>query len=89
MLLLDTHIFLWFEKNDPKLSSAVRDRILQEEFVYVSIASFWEIAIKNSIGKLDLTTSISEIRSEKQKHIESREEKTETLRNLSWHHHNV
>ena len=55
MLLLDTHIFLWFETNDPKLPTDVRDRILQDKSVYVSIASFWEMTIKNSIGKLELT----------------------------------
>ena len=89
-LLLDTHIFLWFEKNDPKLSSAVRDRILQEEFVYVSIASFWEIAIKNSIGKLDLTTSISEMMQDCDDFgfgiLPIRASHLERLKNLPWIH---
>lgn len=61
MLLLDTHAFLWFESNDPKLPQNVMDTIQTEERVYVSIASFWEIAIKNSMGKLNLGIPINEL----------------------------
>ena len=61
MLLLDTHAFLWFESNDPKLPRNVMDAIQTEEKVYVSIATFWEIAIKNSMGKLKLGVPINEL----------------------------
>jgi PIN domain nuclease of toxin-antitoxin system len=48
-LLLDTHAFLWFIANDPRLSSqAPGNRRL------FSMASLWEIAIKVSLGKLTL-----------------------------------
>ena len=35
--------------------------ILLDKDVFVSIASFWEIAIKNSLGKLELPASITEM----------------------------
>jgi len=55
-LLLDTHIFLWFIAGDLKLSLTARTLIedsANEKFV--SAVSLWEIAIKHSIGKLDLS----------------------------------
>lgn len=55
-LLLDTHIFLWFIAGDLKLSSNARSLIedsANEKFV--SVVSLWEIAIKHSLGKLDLS----------------------------------
>lgn len=61
MLLLDTHTFLWFEGNNAKLPIEVREEIETNEDVFVSIVSFWEIAIKESIGKMNLTASITEL----------------------------
>lgn len=61
MYLLDTHALLWFLNDDPKLPPAAKKRIGTSPEVYVSIASFWEIAIKNSIGKLELHDSITRI----------------------------
>ncbi len=58
MYLLDTHALLWFLSDDPKLPSAVKEAIEAAENVYISIASFWEIAIKESIGKLTLPAPI-------------------------------
>jgi PIN domain nuclease of toxin-antitoxin system len=54
--LIDTHVLIWFVENDPKLSASVR-QILENpaNIVLVSHASFWEITIKKSIGKLDVT----------------------------------
>ena len=51
--LLDTHVFLWFEFGSTRLSEIARDHILRtDRTVYVSAASFWEIAIKRRAGKL-------------------------------------
>ena len=50
-LLLDTHAFLWWTQNDPRLSPAASRAIARSD-CYVSIASCWEIAIKVSIGRL-------------------------------------
>ena len=58
-LLLDTHTFLWWVSNDPTLSSAARTAISNERNeCFLSIASCWEMAIKTSIGKLRLTTTV-------------------------------
>jgi PIN domain nuclease of toxin-antitoxin system len=54
-LLLDTHAFLWFIHDDPKLSAAARTEIEDgRNDVLVSAASHWEIAIKVGVGKLTL-----------------------------------
>ena len=47
-ILLDTHIALWAIADSKKLSERCSD-ILQDENhdIYVSIASIWEVAIKN------------------------------------------
>jgi PIN domain nuclease of toxin-antitoxin system len=55
-LLLDTHAFLWFVTANGRLSGAARAVIEDESNdSYVSAASTWEIAIKSSLGKLQLT----------------------------------
>jgi PIN domain nuclease of toxin-antitoxin system len=51
-LLLDTHAFVWWLTNSPKLSQVVRDHIAAlENAVFVSAASAWEIATKSRIGR--------------------------------------
>ena len=61
-LLLDTHALIWFFESDTRLPVAVK-HILEdpENEVSVSIASFWEIAIKISLNKLALGKSIAEM----------------------------
>ncbi|MBD2307999.1 type II toxin-antitoxin system VapC family toxin [Chroococcidiopsis sp. FACHB-1243] len=52
-LLLDTHTFIWFVTNSSQLSIAVKELIEDENNEkLLSIASIWEMAIKQSIGKL-------------------------------------
>jgi len=54
-LLLDTHVWLWWMLDSPRLSDATRRLVLDPEAtVYFSAASAWEIAIKYAIGKLTL-----------------------------------
>src|SRR5437588_10424843 len=51
-LLLDTHALLWFYLADPQLSAAARAAIMDPaNEKWVSPASYWEIAIKVSIGR--------------------------------------
>ncbi len=53
--LLDTHSFLWFINGDEQLSFKAQQAITEPSATkYISIASFWEIAIKLSLGKLQL-----------------------------------
>lgn len=51
-LLLDTHIYLWWLQDSPKLTTKARQQIQDATEVYVSSASIWEASIKVSIGKL-------------------------------------
>jgi PIN domain nuclease of toxin-antitoxin system len=53
-LLLDTHVFLWWRENNPRLSGSAVAAIAKVDQVFVSAASGWEIAIKVAIGKLRL-----------------------------------
>ncbi|MBQ3967852.1 MAG: type II toxin-antitoxin system VapC family toxin [Lachnospiraceae bacterium] len=59
--LLDTHTLLWFLFDDKQLSKQVIEVIEREDKLYLSIASLWEIAIKQSIGKLNINKTILQI----------------------------
>lgn len=52
-VLLDTHAFLWWCEDSPELSKKAR-KVMTAEDCFVSLASFWEIAIKISLNKLRL-----------------------------------
>jgi len=54
-LLLDTHAVLWFLTGSSSLSTRANQYIEDgSNAVWVSPASFWEIAIKISLGKYRL-----------------------------------
>jgi PIN domain nuclease of toxin-antitoxin system len=60
--LLDTHTLIWFINGDTELSKKARELIEADNSInFISIASLWEIAIKVSLGKLQLNTSFEEI----------------------------
>ena len=60
--LLDTHTFLWFIGGDNQLSLYARNLIAEiENDIFLSSASLWEIALKTSIGKLDLGKPFDEL----------------------------
>ena len=64
-LLLDTHVFLWAVDDNPNLSIAAREAIINgQNIVYVSAATAWEISIKRAIGKLKIpeTDYLDELR---------------------------
>ena len=53
--LLDTHTLIWYINGDFELSQIGRMAIEEENATnFVSIASLWEMAIKISLGKLEL-----------------------------------
>jgi len=57
--LLDTHTFLWFVGDAPELPLSVKATIEDpENDASVRMASFWEIGIKASIGKLPRPVSL-------------------------------
>lgn len=60
--LLDTHSLIWFIGGDTQLGVDARQLIDDEENqIYISIASLWEMAIKFSIGKLNLEQPFEEM----------------------------
>ncbi|HET9226753.1 MAG TPA: type II toxin-antitoxin system VapC family toxin [Thermoanaerobaculia bacterium] len=61
-LLLDTHIFIWWDSEPAKLSRAVLDLCADPAHeLIVSVASLWEMQIKRHLGKLDLRLPLAEI----------------------------
>jgi PIN domain nuclease of toxin-antitoxin system len=61
-LLLDTHAFLWFIEGNQNLSLTAQNAIKSPTNQrYLSIASLWEIAIKVSIGKLEIGMPLTEL----------------------------
>lgn len=59
-ILLDTHAFLWWSDDSPRLSPAARTAIEAASAVLVSVASAWEAAIKIGTGKLTVRTGFEE-----------------------------
>jgi len=54
-LLLDTQVFLWAVSDPDHLKKTARSAIEDgANQVYVSVITAWEIALKQSLGKLDL-----------------------------------
>jgi len=54
-LLLDSHAFLWWLAEDPKLSAGARQAVADPATtVFVSAATIWELAIKAALGRLHL-----------------------------------
>ncbi len=67
--LLDTHSIIWYLTEPWELSEIAKNAIQNDENeCFVSIASFWEIAIKTNIGKLEFELSFDEIELELEKH---------------------
>ena len=52
-LLLDTHVLLWLVSDDARLHAKARRHIESAEQLIYSVASIWEIAIKQSLGRPD------------------------------------
>jgi PIN domain nuclease of toxin-antitoxin system len=54
-LLLDTHVALWAITDSPRLSERARSLVADPaNTVWVSVASLWEIALKQSLGRGDM-----------------------------------
>lgn len=57
-VLLDTHTFLWWISDSPKLSDVAREVIADERTRPIfSVVSGWEIAIKAGVGRLEIPAS--------------------------------
>jgi PIN domain nuclease of toxin-antitoxin system len=58
VILLDTHSWIWLAGDDRELGKAARREILKAASgtgLFLSPISLWEIALKSSRGKLELT----------------------------------
>jgi len=63
MIVLDTHVWLWFISNPELLSRKARKDVefaLQEEKIFISSISAWEIALLVSSQRLKLTLDVSD-----------------------------
>lgn len=61
-LLLDTHIWLWWQMAPERLSPAARRAVAaSENDVYLSTVSTWEMAIKIAMGKLRLPVPLAQM----------------------------
>jgi len=57
-LLLDTHVFLWWDRQDEALNAETQALIADPaNQVFISAATIWEIAIKRRLRKLDFRGS--------------------------------
>jgi PIN domain nuclease of toxin-antitoxin system len=89
--LIDTHILIWHAENDPKLTLEVAE-ILNNPInnIVVSYASLWEIAIKQSIGKLSLGITLSQLEINLQNNmftlLDTSVKHLERLQKLPFHH---
>ena len=61
-VLLDTHALLWLLNGDEAIADTNK-RLLERKGVgkYVSVVSLWEIAVKTSIGKLELDYPVEQL----------------------------
>ena len=65
-LLLDTHAFLWFAAGDRRLSRRARAAMEHDEAeLDISAATVWEMAIKASLGRLVLPSTVDAYLAEK------------------------
>jgi PIN domain nuclease of toxin-antitoxin system len=64
-LLVDAQPLLWHRARDPRLTEKVREALASEENdLFVSEATWWEIGIKVSLGKLELLGGVDGLREE-------------------------
>src|SRR5450755_1065523 len=53
--LLDTHYLIWAIADSKKISKKIKVLISDaEQQIFVSTISFWEVALKSSIGKIEI-----------------------------------
>ena len=58
MILLDTHAWIWWASQSPKLSAAARQAIENETKAGVAVISCWEVAMLMDKGRLKLDREV-------------------------------
>ncbi|MCL2527089.1 MAG: type II toxin-antitoxin system VapC family toxin [Defluviitaleaceae bacterium] len=89
--LLDTHTLIWLVEASPRVSSSIKEKLKHSnQSIYLSSASLWEIAIKSSLGKLQLKASfnklISDLNSTDIKILQIESEYLKVITALPWVH---
>jgi len=67
VIVVDTHVLLWMDADDPSLGAKAREVIAdgwKQSAVAVSAISFWECAMLAAAGRVVIPTSIAEWRLE-------------------------
>lgn len=63
MILIDTHILLWWTGGERRLTASAR-RAIEAEFdggtIYISSASTWEIAVLSARGRIGLSSDVAD-----------------------------
>jgi PIN domain nuclease of toxin-antitoxin system len=59
-LLLDTHSFIWWDR-EPALIPSATLALMQKSELWLSLVSLWEIQIKTQLGKLQLNMPLAEL----------------------------
>lgn len=59
MYLLDTHVFLWYLDGDARLS-ALAHTVIENGGSFLSMASLWEMTIKQKLGKLNYPGTLTQ-----------------------------
>ncbi len=63
--LLDTQVIIWALENDPQLPESIQETIDNPGHdIFITAVSLWEIAIKRSIGKLELNCPLDDVQSQ-------------------------
>jgi PIN domain nuclease of toxin-antitoxin system len=87
-LLLDTNVLLWALTNAPRIEGVRNLLLADENEIFVSAVSWWEIAIKTRIGRLD--ADLSQLRTSAQEsgflELPLLGSHTEMLATLPMHH---
>ena len=58
MIVLDTHVWLWWAADRAKIPRSLSRRLEVEEDLCVSAISFWEVAMLVDRGRLTLNTDV-------------------------------
>lgn len=91
-LLLDTHVLIWSATEPDRIAGAARREVEDgANDVLVSVVSAWEIAIKQSLGKLELPDPAEQwlpevLRRTRLDLVKPGLEASLRVRALPWHH---
>lgn len=60
MIVLDTHAWIWWVSESPRLLVRALSAIEGAEGVVISVISAWEVALKASLGKLSFNRPVTD-----------------------------